>query len=107
VIDCYVYYRVDQTREAAARVALAALLAELDGTEGVRGTVFRKVHEPLLWMEVYAGLTDADAVMDRVDALAHKHGLVACLAGNERRHVEQFAAFSPGDAPRTTALPGH
>jgi hypothetical protein len=107
VTDCYVYYRVDPAREAAARTALAALLAELDATDGIRGRVFRKVHEPLLWMEVYAGLADPDAVMDRVDALAHKHGLAACLAENQRRHVEHFMPFGePGtvDAPANPGI---
>jgi len=104
VTDCYVYYRVDPAREAAARTALAALLADLDATHGIRGSAFRKVHEPLLWMEVYSGLADPDAVMDRVEALAHEHGLAACLAENQRRHVEQFA---PLGEPRVASSPAN
>ena len=75
------------------RAALAALLAEVEATVGVRGVAFRKTQEPLLWMEVYAGLTDASAVMDAVARLAERHGLAACLAEHERRHVEQFSPF--------------
>ena len=89
--DCYVYYRVDSSREDPARAALAALLAELEATTGVRGAAFCKTNEPLLWMEVYAGLADAESVMDAVDRLAAKHGLTGCLAEHERRHVEQFS----------------
>ena len=101
--DCYVYYRVDPAREAAAHTALTALLAELAATHGIRGHAFRKVGEPLLWMEVYAGLADPDVVMDRVDALARQHGLAACLAENQRRHVEQFKPFAPSAEADTSA----
>jgi hypothetical protein len=33
--------------------------------------------------------------MECVDVLARKHGLDACLAENQRRHVEQFVPFAP------------
>jgi hypothetical protein len=106
VTDCYVYYRVDPAREAAARTALAVLLADLEATDGIHGRAFRKVQEPLLWMEVYSGLADPDAVMDRVDALAHKHGLAACLAENQRRHVEHFRPLGEPGAADSPANPG-
>lgn len=91
--DCYVYYRIEPAHEAAAAAALSALLDELSVCDGVRGAVFRKLHEPHLWMEVYKDLSD-EALPHRIEALAQKHGLTACLATNERRHIEQFVPLT-------------
>jgi len=88
--DCYVYYRIDAAREAEARRALDAMLSALRAATGITGHVFSKTQEPLLWMEVYPAIADADALVDLLDQLAGTHGLTACLAENQRRHVEQF-----------------
>lgn len=89
--DCYIYYRIAAEHELAARRALAAMLAELAAIAGVAGRAYRKTGEPLLWMEVYTAVADPDALVDRLDRLAARHGLDACLAGNQRRHAEHFA----------------
>jgi hypothetical protein len=91
VADCYVYYRIDPAREDEARRALDALLAALQASSGIAGQVYRKTHEPLLWMEVYSGVDDPDALIDTLTRLAEIHGLTACIAENQRRHVEQFS----------------
>ena len=87
--ECYVYYRVAPEHHSAAHAALAAMLAEL-AAEGIHGRTFVKVAEPLLWMEIYSGVTDPDRFIERLDALAAQHGLLRCLADGQRRHVEQF-----------------
>jgi len=89
--DCYVYYRIDAAREDEATRALDAMLVALQTATGIAGRVYFKTHEPLLWMEVYVDLADIDGFVDKLTALAETHGLTACLAENQRRHVEQFS----------------
>jgi len=90
VADCYVYYRVAAEHETAARLALRAMLAELEAGMHVTGRAYCKTGEPLLWMEVYANVADADALVDRLTGLAERHGLTSCLAEHQSRHAENF-----------------
>jgi hypothetical protein len=92
--DCYVYYRVAAEHEHAARRALSAMLAELEASAGIVGHVHCKVIEPLLWMEVYTAVADPDALVEVLNGLAKRHGLIACLAENQRRHVEHFVPLN-------------
>ena len=92
--DCYVYYRIDAAREDEAKRALDAVQAALRMATGVTGRVFCKTHEPLLWMEVYNDIGEAhaaDALVAALAGLAETHGLTACLADSQRRHVELFS----------------
>ncbi|MEP7083474.1 MAG: DUF4936 family protein [Betaproteobacteria bacterium] len=88
--DCYIYYRIDSERERPARDALKRMLAELQTSTQLVGHAYSKIHEPLLWMEVYPGIPDAEALVDLLTGLAERHGLTACLADNQRRHAEFF-----------------
>jgi len=93
--DCYIYYRVAAERERAARRALFAMLAELKTSAGIVGHAHCKASEPLLWMEVYTAVADPDALVEVLTGLAARHGLIACLAENQRRHVENFLPLDP------------
>ena len=96
--DCYVYYRIAATREAEALRALDAMQAALRAVSGVTGRIYRKTQEPLLWMEVYNDVDDPDRLAATLAELAAVHGLTACIAENERRHVEQFSPLlAPGE----------
>ncbi len=88
--DCYVYYRVVAEHEPAARRALHAMLADLEAGERIAGRAYCKALEPLLWMEVYTGVDDPETLIGRLDPLAAKHGLLACLTDTQRRHAEHF-----------------
>ncbi|MEO7762500.1 MAG: DUF4936 family protein [Casimicrobiaceae bacterium] len=88
--DCYVYYRIDAAREAEAKRALDAMLIALQAATGITGRIYCKTHEPLLWMEVYCAVADPETLVDTLSGLAEAHGLTACIALNQRRHVEQF-----------------
>ena len=57
--DCYIYYRIAVEREQLARTALRTMLAELEASTQIVGHAYSKMHEPLLWMEVYTGVADA------------------------------------------------
>ena len=93
--DCYIYYRVAATHEAAARRAVQAMLAEIEATTGIRGQASCKTMEPLLWMEVYRGVGDGEAFVSLLTGLSARHGLDACLEDNQRRHVEEFVPLNP------------
>ena len=86
--DCYIYYRVARTREADARRAVHAMLADVEASTGIRGHACCKPDEPLLWMEVYRGVDAAFVPM--LSQLSARHGLDACLEDNQKRHVEEF-----------------
>ena len=88
--DCYIYYRVAAEREQPARQGLKLMLAELQSSTHLVGRVYSKAQEPLLWMEVYTGVPDVDALVELLTGLAEQHGLIACLADNQRRHAEYF-----------------
>jgi hypothetical protein len=90
VSDCYIYYRVAAEHEQAARRALHTMLAELEASARIVGNAYCKTGEPLLWMEVYTAVADPDALVDLLTRLAERHGLINCLAENQRRHVEHF-----------------
>ena len=94
--DCYIYYRIAAEREQRARDALRAMLAELQASTQIAGRVYSKAQEPLLWMEVYIEIPDADALVDLLTGLAERHGLTACLADNQRRHAEYFLPLDAG-----------
>ena len=93
--DCYIYYRVALDREHDARRSVQAILGEVEATTGIRGQASRKAHEPLLWMEVYEGVTDAEEFVSLLTELSARHGLDPCLEDNQRRHVEHFVALNP------------
>ena len=93
--DCYIYYRVARDCEPAARRAVHAMLAEVEATTGISGRAWCKPHEPLLWMEVYPGVTDAEAFVSLLTELSTRHGLDACLEHNQRRHTELFVPLNP------------
>ena len=93
--DCYIYYRVALDHEPAARVALHTMLDEVAATAGIRGQAHCKTHEPLLWMEVYPDVGDAEAFVSLLTGLSARHGLDACLEDNQRRHVELFIPLDP------------
>lgn len=93
--DCYIYYRVALEHDADARRAIHAMLDEIEAETGIRGIAHRKTTEPLLWMEVYPGVTDSEAFLSLLTQLSSRHGLDACLEAGQRRHVEEFVPLNP------------
>ena len=91
-VSCYVYYRIASARAAAARKALAAVLATLEQRHGVVGRLMRGADEPLLWMEVYENLRDADRVLADLEGLLAEQRFDAFLAPGSARRTERFVA---------------
>ena len=92
--DCYVYYRVASERDDDARRAIHTMLDEVEVETGIRGVAYRKTSEPLLWMEVYPGVTDSKAFISLLTRLSARRGLDACLGASQRRHVEEFVPLN-------------
>ena len=92
--DCYVYYRVALERDEDARRTIHAMLDEVEVETGIRGVAYRKTTEPLLWMEVYPGVTDSEAFLSLLAQVSSRHGLDACLEASQRRHVEEFVPLN-------------
>jgi hypothetical protein len=86
--DLYVYYRV-AADTAAARDAVAALLAAVRAETGVAGRLLARCDDAGTWMEVYAPVPDAGFVQ-KLAALVKAHGVDA-IAIDGRRHTESFA----------------
>ena len=91
-VSCYVYYRIAPEQAAAARKAVAAVLATLEERHGVIGRLLRGAEEPLLWMEVYENLRDAEGVLADLDRLLGERGFGAFLAHGSARRTERFVA---------------
>ncbi len=87
----YVYYRVDVTHLEPARRAVENVLAEMRSGPCSRARLLTKTDEPLLWMEAYEEVPDRAEFEQILDASVHRHGLDACLAAGERRHIEVFS----------------
>ena len=86
--DLYIYYRIHAAQRETARRSATALLVRVAEASGVRGRLQQRADDPLTWMEIYPGITDAAAFIDSLDALVRESGLSACLDG--ARHVEHF-----------------
>jgi len=89
----YVYYRV-AADNAAAREAIAALLAAVESATGVAGRLLARRDDPAMWMEIYEPVADPAAFLRRLAGLARRHRLAAITTGGHR-HAECFAPLPP------------
>ncbi|HEX9180906.1 MAG TPA: DUF4936 family protein [Burkholderiales bacterium] len=86
----YIYYRVEAARAEELEARVRALQAALCDETGVRGRLMRKRGEPLLWMEVYEGVPDAEGFERTLDRLAREHGVADALQPGSQRRTECF-----------------
>jgi len=84
----YIYYRVARADEARARVA--RMQRSLRERLAISGRVLAKRDEPLLWMEVYEGVVDAEAFESLLATLVNEVELSGVLARGSARKVECF-----------------
>jgi len=91
----YIYYRVDPKQSDEMRRRLAGLFGDLRARCGVTGRLMTKRGEPLLWMEVYEGIGDADRFEAELAAAVAKHALEACLLQGSARKLECFEPHAP------------
>jgi hypothetical protein len=91
-VSCYVYYRIAPGKAAAARSAVAAVLAALEERHGVVGRLLQGAEEPLLWMEVYENLRGHARVLSDLETMLAERGFDALLAPGTVRRTERFVA---------------
>ena len=89
-IDYYVYYRIQADRHVALTAALATMHASLHAATGIVGRVRRRLDDPLTWMEIYEGVTDARVFEVELGMHAMQHGLHDVLEPGSVRHLERF-----------------
>lgn len=88
----YIYYRVDAARTGPCAVAVEFLLDAVKRETGVAGRVLKKRNEPLLWMEIYENVTDAEAFEWALAEAAAASGISNLLQDGSSRHTECFSA---------------
>ena len=91
-VHCYVYYRVDPARAAAARDTIAAVLASIEERAGVTGRLLQRQDEPMLWMEVYESVHDTARFEVMLADLLDTHRFSQFLAPGSTRKIERFVA---------------
>jgi hypothetical protein len=84
----YVYYRVDARHADAAETPIRAMMARLMCRAGVTAQLLKKRDEPLLWMEAYSGIVDADAFLRELASVADEYDVTMFIDG--KRHIECF-----------------
>lgn len=90
--DYYVWYRVART-DRDTETVVRGMMARLACRSGITGVLSRKADEPRLWMEVYAGVTDAAAFERRLAQVVDEFDVEMFLDGPRR--TECFLADAP------------
>lgn len=88
MFNVYVYYRVDARHEAAAELPVRAMMARMTCRAGVTAQLLKKRDDPLLWMESYLGIADAEIFLRELSSVADEYDIGIFLNGE--RHVECF-----------------
>ena len=86
----YVYYRLDPRQANDAETPIRALMDSLACRCGVSAQLLKKRDDPLLWMEAYTGIVDADAFERALKNAADAFDLGQFIDG--LRHIECFHA---------------
>ncbi len=89
-LSCYVYYRVSENHVTAASAAVQRLAEIMRERTGVSAQLKKKVNEPLLWMEIYEGVSEADPFLVSLRDSVQQVGLERCLQPDSKRHIEIF-----------------
>ena len=89
-VSCYIYYRVPEPHIAEASNAALRLIALMRDATGISSRIMKKVGDPLLWMEVYEGIDEADTFTLSMQNCLSQSGLEQFLEPDFTRHVEMF-----------------
>ncbi len=86
----YIYYRVDEARVDELEANIRRMQQELERQTGIAGRLLKKSEEPLLWMEIYEKVADAEAFGQALVDGVEKHKLKLFLQPGTARMVECF-----------------
>jgi hypothetical protein len=92
LVHCYCYYRVAPAKAATGRKALVRVFGAIEQRLGIVGRLLAREHEPLLWMEVYENVRDADRFETLLAEQLESQCFSACLAPGSERRMERFVA---------------
>jgi uncharacterized protein DUF4936 len=90
VLGYYIYYRVIAEAAPALESRVRAMQAALQIETGVGGRLGKKRGEPLLWMEVYEGVSVAVEFEQTLAGLVAAHRLTEGLQSGSPRRMECF-----------------
>lgn len=88
MFNVYVYYRLDPRHVDEAETPIRALMAHLACRCAVTARLLKKRGEPLLWMESYEGVADADAFSLELVRAVDEYDVSVFIDGE--RHLECF-----------------
>jgi len=86
----YIYYRVDPDQANACELKIKELLAAVKDATGVAGRMLKKRGEPLLWLEIYENVIDAETFELVLVKAAVKARVQTFLQAGSDRHTECF-----------------
>lgn len=85
MFNVYVYYRLDPRHADEAETPIRALMARLTCRTGAQAQLLKKRDAPLLWMESYTGIADADSFLRELSRVAEEYD-VGTFVDGERHH---------------------
>ncbi|MCB1909104.1 MAG: DUF4936 family protein [Rhodocyclaceae bacterium] len=87
--ELYIYYRLQPGALQALLPALRDMQAALAVSHGCRAALRQRADDDTV-MEIYAGLSDPEALLEAIDRQLVRIGFDRHLAPAGRRHVERF-----------------
>ena len=88
MFNVYVYYRLDPRHAGEAETSIRSLMASLACRTGASARLLKKRDEPLLWMEVYTDIADADTFERALQNAADEFDIDIFIDG--MRQIECF-----------------
>ena len=89
-LNFYIYYRVEQAHAASLEPLIHAMQAVLWKQTGVAGRLLKKRDEPLLWMEVYENVAEAESFEETLTRVVEEYRIRQFLEPGSQRHTECF-----------------
>lgn len=86
----YIYYRVDPDDTHTLKTLVASMQARLKCQTGVTGRFLTKRDDPLLWMEIYEGVDNAERFEAALMQGVEKFEVEMFLADGSQRKIECF-----------------
>ena len=88
----YIYYRVAPHHAEICETRVRDLLALVEQATNVRGRLMKKRSEPLLWMEVYEDVGNAERFERELSQAVTRLEFAECLQEGSARRSECFEA---------------